>query len=798
MKTAIPRKRLPWFLTWGKMLFLYALLSTSLFVCAASAQEHPNIVVILADDLGYGDVGFDGATDIPTPNIDALASGGVKFTDGYVTEPFCAPSRAAILTGRYQQRFGFEFGPENDNLNPLLGLPMNEMTLAELLKPAGYVCGAIGKWHLGTSPNVFPTNRGFDEFVGFLDAEAKYYNVLLYRDETLYKETTYLTDAFTREAVSFIDNHSTQPFFLYLAYNAVHKPYDTPPDEYVQRVSYITNPARRNYAAMCVALDDGVGKVIQELQNKNLLDNTLIFFLSDNGAPSGSGTSQSNYPLRGYKTDVLEGGIRVPFAVQWSSRIPSSVTYSTPVSSLDILATATAAAGVSLPNDRAYDGINILPYLEDQKPLPDRPLFWRWFGLGADGPPGALTTISAVRSGSLKLVTERDKTDQPPALYDLNKDIGETNDLAAKRPRQVSSLGDLYAQWELNAIPPIWQKDADTAFLPVVLAGDWNGFNIHDKNPPWSLTKVEAPDPHGAPDGFNWLINTIHVQTSGGDTTPGTHSFTIVGAGGYSMQWVGTTIKIDDVTAIPSYSGSSLGPSNTINLLNNYYYSMRVIDTHSLPIPGVSIPLAVMKTSARPITVSRFSQVPVHPTPTDPITVNITTSQGKSPEERIYVRWSNDWFITSHMVQATGSGTNYAATIPPQPASASALYTIVTSTIDLTPYSTSGSIDDRTLALDGVYNAVPPILPSITQQPANRATRLGRSASFRVSATGTDPLTYQWRKDGVDIPGATNDSYRTPSTTLEDDGAHFSVVVGNRAGRAVSRDAILTIKSRSK
>ncbi len=777
-----------------RKLFLPLFLPAILFVCSASGQQHPNIVVILADDMGFGDVGFDGSPDIPTPNIDALAHNGVQCTDGYVTEPFCSPSRAAILTGRYQQRFGYDVGPENDNANPILGLPATETTLAELLKPAGYVTGAIGKWHLGTAPSVFPTARGFDEFVGFLDAQAKYYNTTLYRGNTEYVETAYLTDAFTREAVSFIDNHAAQPFFLYLAYNAVHAPYDVPPQQYLDRVSYIQNAQRRNYAAMAVALDDGVGKVIQSLQDNNLLNNTLIFFLSDNGAPSGGATKNSNLPLSGYKTNVLEGGIHIPYAVQWSSHLPPGTIFHAPVSSLDIFATAAAAAGVELPTDRAYDGINILPYFSGDQPDPNRNLFWRYFGLGPDGPLGSLRTIWAVRSGSLKLVTERDEDDQPPALYNLTQDLGETNDLAAKEPDQVSSLLSLYQQWELNDIPSVWQRDSDTALLPLVLAGDWNGFNKNDTGPPWTLTLLPAPDLHGAPDGYNWITGTIHVASAGGDTTPGIHTFTIVGTEKYSLQWGGVTINIDNVTDIPSYSGSTLGPRNTITLDNNYYYSFRLIDTHLQPTPGLAMTLAVMKTSGPPIAVRRTSQSPAHPAPTKPITVNIVTSKTKSPEERIYVRWSNDSFITSHMVSATGSGRNFSAVIPGQPAGVSVLYTVMSSTADLTSYTTSASIDQLTLAVNGVFNAVPPIAPAITKQPVSKSVNLGQRAKFQVRATGTDPLRYQWRKNGTDIPGATGASYTTPPTTQGDDGTLFSVVVSNPAARAISNSATLSIR----
>src|SRR5436305_2814431 len=251
------------------------LLSGWAFLSPVSAQTPPppNIVVILADDLGYGDVGFNGCPDIPTPNIDALANNGVRCTNGYVTHPFCTPSRAALLTGRYQQRFGLENLTGTDTTNPRAGLPMQEVLLPEILQPAGYVCGAVGKWHLGFTPNFHPMQRGFDEFFGFLGGSSTYFNARVERNMTYLTETEYLTDAFTREAVSFINRHATQPFFLYLAYNAVHDPYDQPPAIYMDRVRNITDPGRQKYAAIITAVDDGVGQVLQALQANNIVNN---------------------------------------------------------------------------------------------------------------------------------------------------------------------------------------------------------------------------------------------------------------------------------------------------------------------------------------------------------------------------------------------------------------------------------------------------------------------------------------------------------------------------------------------
>ena len=775
--------------------YLWALLVFA-FACSCSALAQtapPNIVVILADDMGYFGVGFNGCLDIPTPNIDSIAANGVLCTNGYVTEPFCSPSRAALLTGRYQQRYGQDEGPTPGSTNPRLGLPLTETILPQLLKPAGYVCGAVGKWHLGYALDLYPTRRGFDEFFGFLGAGSPYYNAEVLRYETPEIETAYLTDAFTREGVDFINRHAAEPFFLYLAYNAVHTPYDTPPDTYMQRVSYITDVPRRIYAAMTVALDDGVGQVLATLQANNLMENTLIFFLSDNGAPSvaaDDGVHSTNYPLRGYKSNVLEGGIRIPFAVQWTGQLPAGVVYNDVVSSLDIVTTVSAVAGASLPLDRVYDGLDILPYLKGDQVSPVRTLFWRELGLGPDS-PDPINTIWGVRSGPLKLVVERAKDDKPPALYNLDNDIGENHDLAAVQPDDVTALTALYGQWALDTIPTIFRKNDDNTFLPLVLAGDWNGFNKGDLNPPWNLTEISAPDLQGTPDAFNWFTNTIHVAASGGDTSPGEHSFCLIGKGDYSVQWGGVPINIDGTTTVPFFSGTGLGPLNTITF-DEGYYSFRILDiTHQA---DTDMNLAVMKTSAPPITPSRTGQIPANPTPRNPIKVKIATSQQKSVEERIYVRWSTDFFITSHIIEAVGSGKSYSATIPPQAKDTSVFYTIITSTADLTPYSTSNIIDPLTLATTNVFNAVPPILPFITIQPADTTVPVGAIAKFSVKAGGTKPLKYQWKKNGVNIPGAISASYKTPPTTLEDNGAVFLVLISDRAGSVLSNNAILTVE----
>ncbi|NJL30675.1 MAG: sulfatase-like hydrolase/transferase [Phycisphaerales bacterium] len=302
----------------------------------------------MADDLGYAELGSQGCMDIPTPNIDSIARSGVRFTQAYVTCAVCAPSRAGLLTGRYQQRFGFETNPGPEAFaDDKFGLPLTEITLAERLRTLGYATGMVGKWHLGYKPELTPTKRGFDEFFGFLSGAHNYQSgvrrsEILRNMETVH-EQQYLTDAFGREAVQFIHRHKEQPFFLYLPFNAVHAPMGAP-DKYRDRTASITDANRRTYAGMTIAMDNAVGQVLDTLRNEKLEENTLIFFISDNGGPTHQTTS-SNSPLRGYKSQLWEGGIRVPFLIQWKGQIPAGKVYDDPVISLDIVPTVMAATG---------------------------------------------------------------------------------------------------------------------------------------------------------------------------------------------------------------------------------------------------------------------------------------------------------------------------------------------------------------------------------------------------------------------------------------------------------------------
>lgn len=413
----------------------------------AGKGKQPNIIVIISDDMGYADIGCHGCKDIKTPNIDSIAQNGIRFTNGYVSCPVCSPTRAGLATGRYQQRFGHEYntGPPPGGLREHVGLPLTEITIADVLKSAGYVTGAVGKWHLGLSPRFHPFKRGYDEFFGFLHGGHSYINPGLgtfnpiLRGTKPVDEKEYLTDAFSREAVAFIERHHDEPFFLYLAYNAVHTPMQAP-QRYRNSFKHITNPKRRTYAGMLTAMDEGIGKVLAKLREFRLEEDTLLFFVSDNGGPSKANGSRNN-PLRAGKGTMFEGGIRVPFIVQWPRRLKRGLTYDHPVISLDILPTAAAVA--KLPRDHKMNGVNLIPYLTGRKKTaPHETLFWR---MGQN---------HAVRKGNWKLVKMGGKT----ALFDLTSDIGETRDLTAERPDVTKEIEKAYEQWNSQMIAPLWKR----------------------------------------------------------------------------------------------------------------------------------------------------------------------------------------------------------------------------------------------------------------------------------------------------------------------------------------------------
>ncbi|MEN6495146.1 MAG: sulfatase [Thermoguttaceae bacterium] len=429
---------------------------------AAGPAKPPNIVILLADDLGYGDLGFQGGKDIPTPHVDSLAANGVRFTNGYVSGPYCSPTRAGLITGRYQTRFGHEFNPAGER-----GLPKRETTIADRLKAAGYATGLVGKWHLGATPELRPQKRGFDEFFGFHGGAHVYFaeqSQTIFRGDSPVVEKEYLTDAFAREAVSFIDRHQSHPFFLYLAFNAVHTPMHAT-DARLKRFASIQDEQRRTYAAMLSALDEAVGRVLDKLRASGLEENTLIFFFSDNGGPTMPTTTingSSNAPLRGSKRTTLEGGVHVPFVLQWKGKLPAGRVYRQPVIQLDVLPTALAAAGVPAKASWKLDGVNLLPYLEEtQLGTPHDSLYWRM------GPQ------RAIRKGDWKLVQYDVNADlktaesgvasrsgwptvTSPRLYNVAEDVGETWDLATAHPEKVQELDAAWQAWNKELATPLW------------------------------------------------------------------------------------------------------------------------------------------------------------------------------------------------------------------------------------------------------------------------------------------------------------------------------------------------------
>jgi arylsulfatase A-like enzyme len=414
---------------------------------AASPQApvpRPNIVLIVADDLGWGETGMQGG-DIPTPRIDSLASNGVRFTAGYVSCPVCAPTRAGLMTGRYQQRFGFEFNPGPAPANDsAFGLPLDEATLAERLKAAGYATGMFGKWHLGNRPGYRPPERGFNTFFGFLGGAHSYLpggrgRDSIFRGTNVADVPPFLTTALAQEAAAFIDAHTNDAFFLYVPFNAVHAPMQAT-DAYLERFKHLDGN-RRTFAAMLTALDDAVGTVLERLRAHHLEQRTLIIFHSDNGGPTPQTTSR-NGPLRATKGTVYEGGIRVPFVMQWPGVLPAGKTCPHPVIALDIHPTALAAAGVTPPKDKPLDGVNLIPFLTgERKDAPHDTLFWRM------GPQ------SAARMGPWKLVKSRGGS---PQLFNLQTDPSESRDVSAEHPAEFQKIQDAWAAWDRQLAAPRW------------------------------------------------------------------------------------------------------------------------------------------------------------------------------------------------------------------------------------------------------------------------------------------------------------------------------------------------------
>jgi arylsulfatase A-like enzyme len=427
----------------------------------AQTNSRPNVVLILMDDIGYGDIGSYGVKDAKTPNLDRLAREGIRLTNAYANASNCSPTRAGFISGRYQQRFGIEWPLGSAPGDSARGLAATGTSLPALLKKNGYATGLIGKWHLGDRPEFGPLVHGFDEFFGFLGGAVDYYTHRrgdgrsdLYENTTPVETPAYLTDEITRRAVGFVDRHSAGPFFLEVAYNAVHWPFE-PPDMPASAQHRVPRPAgagargeglyqgpddavpatRRDYVRMLERADEGVGKVLAELDRRGLTKNTLVIFTNDNG---GEWLSR-NAPLTNRKSTLWEGGIRVPLILRWPGHLPANKSSAQVAMTMDLTASILAATGSAAPATYRPDGVNLLPSLSGKSPTVEREIYWR-----------RLRPVlqRAVRSGRWKLMEDGGDF----YLFDVSTDPGERHDLTAEHPDLVRKL---------DAALDAWEKDVD-------------------------------------------------------------------------------------------------------------------------------------------------------------------------------------------------------------------------------------------------------------------------------------------------------------------------------------------------
>ena len=408
----------------------------------AADTSRPNFLIIYADDLGYGETGVQGCKDIPTPNIDSIAKNGLRCTQGYVAATYCSPSRAGLMTGKYPTRFGHEFNA----ICRTSGLSLKETTIADRLKKLGYATAAIGKWHLGDPTEYHPTKRGFDEFYGTL-ANTPFYHPTKFIDSRVSGEVRavddadfYTTDKYAERSVDWLERNREKSWLLYLPFNAQHAPLQAP-KKYLDRFTSISDEKRRTFAAMMSAMDDAVGTVLAKIRSIGQENNTIVFFIGDNGGPTQSTTS-NNGALRGYKMTTFEGGPRVPFFVQWKGTLPAGKDYDLPVMNLDVMPTCLAAAGAPIESTAGIDGLDLVPYLSGKKTAsPHETMFWRY------------GEHWAVRHGDWKLVVSKGGSGKPE-LYNIAKDIGESTDLATGELGRVMELQKRYDAWSAQQAEP--------------------------------------------------------------------------------------------------------------------------------------------------------------------------------------------------------------------------------------------------------------------------------------------------------------------------------------------------------
>ena len=436
--------------------YFYLLLVCSIISCKSEKKElakveistnkKPNIIVIIADDAGYIDFGFMGSEDLETPQLDKLATNGIIFTDAHVSATVCAPSRAGLITGRYQQRFGFEANNTGDKKSGDVGLASDVVTIADVFKKNNYKTIALGKWHLGAKEHNHPNQRGFEDFYGFLAGSRSYFplknpstNHMLQHNGERVIFDGYLTDVLGDKSVSYVEEHKNEPYFMYLSYNAVHTPMEA---KEVDLEKYKDHP-RKTLAAMTWSLDENIGKLVDKLEETDQLDNTLIFFLSDNGGANNN--TSKNGPLKGFKGNKFEGGHRVPFIIHWPKELKGNKVFDGLSSSLDIFTTSLAAAGIYEDKNLGLDGVNLVPYLKEEiAGDPHDKLFWRKLN------------EAAVRIGDEKLVRLEG---YGSTLYNLKNDLGETSDLTQSDKKTSENLHKELELWETGLIAPLWDEE---------------------------------------------------------------------------------------------------------------------------------------------------------------------------------------------------------------------------------------------------------------------------------------------------------------------------------------------------
>lgn len=436
-------------------LLIICLLAASALLAQKNKQK-PNFIIILADDLGFADLSLNGSKQIPTPHIDKLANEGINFTQGYVSGPVCSPSRAGLITGRNQVHFGHDNNLAN--VQPGFdvaynGLPLSEITIATRLKKLGYVTGLVGKWHLGSEPHFHPLKRGFDEFWGYTGGghnyfsskpDGKGYDCPIECNYKTPQPITYITDDKGDECVDFIKRHKDKPFFLFASFNAPHAPMHATKED-LERFKHIKNEKRRKYCAMVYRLDINVGKIMKALEDQGVEKNTLVVFLSDNGGPVDSNAS-INAPFNGQKGILLEGGIRVPFIMNWKGKLPAGQICEEPVISLDFAPTFFELAGGESSENVRFDGVNLMPYLTGKnKGQPHKSMNWRF------------TISAAIREGNWKLIRLPDRL---PMLFDLSKDISEQNNVAMENIEQTTLLLKKLGDWDVSQPHPVFLEGA--------------------------------------------------------------------------------------------------------------------------------------------------------------------------------------------------------------------------------------------------------------------------------------------------------------------------------------------------